>query len=71
VPPDGVAVIVTDWPRSITTEVGEIVTVGVAFTVTAAFVGGEAVGDGVAPPVVPVSVTVTVRTQVAVTPVGV
>jgi len=52
------------------TEVGAIETVGVAFTVTAALVAGEAVGVGVAPPVVPLSVTVTVRTQLFEVPVG-
>jgi len=62
---------VTAWPRSITTDVGEIETVGVDFTVTAAFVEGVPVGVGVAPPVVPVSVSVTVRTQFEVVLVGV
>jgi hypothetical protein len=66
-----VAVIVTDWPWSIRTDVGEIDTDGVASTVTAAFVVGVAVGVGVAPPVVPVSVTVTVSTQFEVVAVGV
>jgi hypothetical protein len=54
-----------------TTDVGEIDTVSVAFTVTAALVPGVAVGVGVAPPVVPVSVTVTVSTQFEVVAVGV
>ena len=62
--------IVTDCPWSITTDVGTIVTVGVVSTVTAAFVVGVAVGVGLDPPVVPVSVMVTVRTHVAVGPVG-
>jgi hypothetical protein len=52
------------------TEVGEIDTVRAAFTATATLVGGVAVGGGVAPPVVPVSVIVTVRTQLLVVPVG-
>jgi len=52
------------------TVVGEIETVGAAFTVTAAFVAGVAVGVGVAPPVVPLSVSVTARTQLLVVPVG-
>ena len=51
VPPEGVAVIVTDWPWSMTTDVGAIDIVGVALTVTPAFVAGRAVGVGVAPPV--------------------
>ena len=63
--------IVTCWPWSMTTEVGEIDTDNAESTVTAALVDGVAVGVGVAPPVVSVSVTVTVRTQVPVTPVGV
>ena len=63
--------ITTCWPWSMTTEIGEIVTVGAASTVTAAFVGGVAVGVGVAPPVVPESVIVTVRTQLDVVPVGI
>ena len=54
-----------------TTEVGESDTAGAGFTVTAALVDGVAVGAGVAPPVVPVSVTVTVRTQSVVVPLGV
>ena len=62
--------IVTDCPSSITTDVGEIVAEIVASTVTAAFVPGVAVMAGVAPPVVPVSVTVTVSRQLAVVPVG-
>jgi hypothetical protein len=53
-----------------TTDVGDIETVGAAFTVTAALVAGVAVGVGVAPPVVPVSVSVSVRTQLFVVPVG-
>ena len=61
----------TDWPWSMTTVVGEMETVGVDFTVTAAFEGGVAVGAGVAPPVVPVSVRVTVRMQLEVMPLGV
>jgi hypothetical protein len=71
VPPAGVAVIVIDWPWSMITAVGEMDTVEVAFTVTAALVAGVDVGAGVAPPVVPVSVVVTVRTQLLVVPVGV
>ena len=63
--------IVTDWPWSMTTEVGEIVTDTAKFTVTVAGVAGVAVGVGVAPPVVPVSVRVTMSTQVVVVPVGV
>jgi len=53
----------SDWPWSMTTDVGEIETDGVVSTVTAAFVEGVAVGVGEAPLVVPVSVRVTVRTQ--------
>jgi len=64
-------VIVTDWPWSITTEIGAIVTEIAVSTVTAVFVAGVAVIVGVDPPVVPVSVTVTVRTHVVVVPVGV
>lgn len=71
VPPDGVTVMVTDCPRSITTEVGAIVMVGVASTVTDDLIAGVAVGAGLAPPVVPVPVTVTVSTHVVVVPVGV
>jgi len=71
VPPAGVAVIVTDWPWSMTIDVGEIVTVGVDFTVTAALVAGVAVAVGVAPPVVPASVMVTVRAHAPVAPDGV
>ena len=63
--------IVTDWPWSITTDVGAIVTVGAVSTVTAAFVTGVAVGVGVAPPVLPSSVSRSVSTHVAVVPVGV
>jgi len=63
--------IVSDWPRSIVTVVGAMETVGTAFTVTAALVEGVAVGVGFAPPVVPVSVRVTVSTQSMVVLVGV
>jgi len=64
-------VIVTDWPWSITTDVGATVTDRAVSTVTAEFVAGVAVGVGVDPPVVPVSVRVTVRTHVVVVPEGV
>jgi len=70
VPPDGVAVITTDWPWSISTVVGAIVTVGAVSTVTAVFVGGDA-EPPVGPPTVPESVSVTVSTHVVVVPVGV
>jgi len=63
-------VIVVDWPRSITTDVGEIVTARDASTVTAAFVAGVA-APPVGPPTVPESVRVTVNTHVVVVPVGV
>ena len=63
--------IVTDWSWSITTEVGEIETVGAELTVTAALAAGVAEGVGIAPPVVPMSVSVTVRTQSEVAAVGV
>jgi len=64
-------VIVTDCPWSITADVGEIVTEIAVSTVTAAFVAGAAVRVGADPPVVPVSVRVTVSTHVVVVPVGV
>jgi hypothetical protein len=53
-----------------TTDVGEIDTERVASTVTDVGVAGVAVATGVAAPDVPVSVIVTVRTQVVVAPVG-
>jgi len=64
-------VIVTDWPWSMSTDVGESDTVGALSTVMAALVVGDAMAAGVAPPVVPVSVTVTARTQFEVVLVGV
>jgi len=63
-------VIVTDCPWSITTVVGEIVTVRGASTVTAVVVTGEA-EPPVGLPALPVSVSVTVSTHVVVVPVGV
>jgi len=53
------------------TAVGETVTPNADSTVTAEVVEGVAVGVGVAPPVVPESVSVTVSTQFVVVPLGV
>jgi len=61
---------VTDWPWSMITEVGEIVTEGAESTVTEVEVAGVA-DPPVGLPTVPESVTVTVRTQVPVVPLGV
>ena len=63
--------IVTDWPWSITTVVGAIVTEIALSTVTAGFVAGVTTIVGADPPVDPRSVRVTVRTHIAVVPVGV
>ena len=62
--------IATDCPRSITTVVGAIVTVGDASTVTDVEVVGVATPP-VGPPTVPESVSVTVSRQFVVVPVGV
>ncbi len=62
--------IVTDWPRSFVTVVGDIDTAGADFTVTVPVVA-VAVDVGVAPAVVPVSVTVTTNAQFVVVPEGV
>ena len=63
--------IVADCPWSITIDVGEIATISPVPTVTVVGVTGVAERVGFAPPVVPVSVTVTVITQVVVVLVGV
>ena len=55
---------VKDWPRSMTTVVGEIETVGVSFTATDVGVMGKAVSRFK-------SVRVTARTQLDVAPLGV
>jgi len=67
-PPEAAAVREAVWPESIVT--GETETDTGEFTVTAALVDGVAVTVGDAPPVVPVSVSLTVRTQSVVVPLG-